>query len=138
MNFFLDTSICVDVLRTHSPQKSLDLFNSFANKNVGYISVITIAELSAGASLSQRRDAMEKTEELLDHVRIVNLTETIAKEGGKLFASLSKSGRMIEFNDCLIASTAKSLGFNKVVTRNCDHFNSIDGVSAILPEQLAL
>lgn len=138
MNFFVDTSICVDVLRTNGPQKSFELFESFSEeKNTGIISVITIAELSAGAALSQRNDAMKKTEELLAYVRIVELDESVAMVGGKIFAKLSTAGRKIEFNDCLIAATALSLGMSEIVTRNCDHFNRIDGCSAIIPENLS-
>ena len=137
MNFFLDTSICVDVLRTNGPQMSFELFDSFSeDKNIGIISVITVAELSAGAALSPRSDAMKKTEELLAYVRIVELDEPVAMAGGKMYAKLSKAGRKIEFNDCLIAATAQSLGMREIVTRNCDHFNRIDGCSAIVPEKL--
>ena len=134
MNFFLDTSICVDVLRTNGAQRSFDLFESFDNGNTGYISVITVAELSAGASLSPLRDAVTKTEELLAHVVIIELTESIAFEGGKIYADLSKAGKKIEFNDCLIAATARSLGISEIVTRNLDHFNRITGFAGIIPE----
>lgn len=134
MNFFLDTSICVDVLRTKGAQKSFELFESFETGNTGYISVITVAELSAGASLSPLRDAVSKTEELLAHVQIIELTETIAIEGGKIYATLSNAGKKIEFNDCLIAATARSLGMREIVTRNIDHFNRIPGFTAIVPE----
>lgn len=134
MNFFLDTSICVDVLRTKGAQKSFELFESFDNGNTGYISAITVAELSAGASLSPLRDAVTKTEELLAHVMIIELNESIAFEGGKIYANLSKAGKKIEFNDCLIAATARSLGMNEIVTRNLEHFNRITGFSGIIPE----
>jgi len=54
----------------------------------------------------------------------------------KFMQKLSKTGKKIEFNDCLIAATAHSLGMDKIVTRNCDHFNRIDGCSAVVPEKL--
>jgi tRNA(fMet)-specific endonuclease VapC len=137
MNYFLDTSICVDVLRTNGPQKSFELFESFSDdKNTGIISVITVAELSAGAALSPLKDAQKKTDELLAYVQIVGLDESVAIAGGKIYAKLSKTGKKIEFNDCLIAATAHSLGMDKIVTRNCDHFNRIDGCSAVVPEKL--
>lgn len=75
-----------------------------------------------------------KTIELLAHVEIIELTESIALEGGKIYAGLSKAGTKIEFNDCLIAATARSLDMNEIVTRNTDHFNRITGFSAIVPE----
>jgi len=49
--------------------------------------------------------------------------------------SLSKAGIKIEFNDCLIAATARSLGMSEIVTRNIDHFNRITGFAAIVPEK---
>jgi len=112
------------------------LFESFGNGNTGYISVITVAELSAGASLSPLRDAMVKTEQLLSHVEVIELTEAVAFHGGKLFAGLSKKGKKIEFNDCLIAATACSLGLKQIVTRNCNHFTRIDGLDPVVPEDL--
>ncbi|MDD1695143.1 MAG: type II toxin-antitoxin system VapC family toxin [Methanoregula sp.] len=69
------------------------------------------------------------------HVVIIDLTELIAFEGGKIYADLSKAGKKIEFNDCLIAATARSLGMNEIITRNRDHFNRISGISAIIPEE---
>lgn len=139
MILFLDTSICVDVLRTSGPQKSIALFETFSEgKNTGVVSVITAAELAAGAALSSRKDAMKKTEELLAYVEIVDLSEPVALAGGKIFGKLSKTGRKIEFNDCLIAATVLSLGMDQIVTRNCDHFNRIDGCSAVTPEDLAI
>lgn len=134
MNFFLDTSICVDVLRTKGVQRSIELFESIDCGNTGYVSVITVAELSAGASLSPLRDAVVKTEELLAHVEIIDLTEPVALEGGRIYAALSKAGKKIEFNDCLIAATARSIGMSEIVTRNTGHFNRITGFTAVLPE----
>ena len=87
--------------------------------NTGYISAITVAELSAGAFLSPLRDAVCETIELLAHVlKLLGPLKSIALEGGKIYAILSKAGTKIEFNDCLIAATARSLGMNDIVTRN--------------------
>ncbi len=74
MNFFLDTSICIDVLRTNGPERSVEIFERLGETIKGYISVISVAELSAGANLSTRRNALVKTEELLMHLQIVELT----------------------------------------------------------------
>ena len=76
-----------------------------------------------------------RLKELLAHVQIIELTEAIAIEGGKIYATLSKAGKKIEFNDCLIAATARSLGLREIVTRNIDHFNRITGFAAIVPEK---
>ena len=136
MNFFLDTSICVDVLREKSPQKSIELFKRFRSRDKGFVSVISVVELSVGAFLSQKKDAIQKTDDLLTHVTIIDLDQKIAKIGGKIHADLRTLGKEIELNDCLIAATALSLNINQIVTRNQDHFNRIHGFSAITPEDL--
>ena len=71
------------------------------------------------------KDAVKKTEELLAYVRVVELDESIAMAGGKIYAKHSRVGRKIEFNDCLIAATTQSRGMDPVITRNCDHFYRI-------------
>ncbi|MEN6443388.1 MAG: type II toxin-antitoxin system VapC family toxin [Methanoregula sp.] len=68
----------------------------------------------------------------------MNSLKSIALEGGKIYATLSKAGKKIEFNDCLIAATARSLGMSEIVTRNTDHFNRITGFAAIVPETCVL
>ncbi len=35
MKFFLDTSICIDVLRTAGPESSVQLFHSLKNSHIG-------------------------------------------------------------------------------------------------------
>ncbi|MCK9593158.1 MAG: hypothetical protein M0Q91_14235 [Methanoregula sp.] len=52
--------------------------------------VITVSDLSAGSSNSSCQDAVTKTRQLLAYLQIIELTETIAWEGGKHFATLSQ------------------------------------------------
>ena len=136
MRIFLDTSICIDVLRTQGPKSSVTLFKTIENTNGGYISAISVAELFAGVYLSDRRNAAEKTQDLLNLLEVIDLTPNIAHEGGKMYAHLSRVGRKIEFNDCLIAATALCSGFHSIITRNCDHFSRIEGLSAVIPEEI--
>lgn len=136
MRFFLDTSICIDVLRTAGPETSVELFKTFENSNIGYISSITVAELFAGVHLSNKRNAAEKTEDLLSFLEVIDFTSEIAREGGKIYAQLTRLGQKIEFNDCLIASTALYAGHHSIVTRNINHFTRIDGLTAIIPEDI--
>lgn len=138
MIFFLDTCICIDVLKKNYQPKSIELFKTFRSGNKGIISAITVAELSAGAHRAPNKDAIQKTNDLLTHVTIIDLNDEIAKKGGKIYGDLCNSGKQIEMNDCLIAATALSLNINQIVTRNRDHFNRIDSLSAITPEELVL
>ena len=49
----------------------------------------------------------------------------------KLVASLRDQGKMIEQNDCFIASIMLAHGCQKIITRNADHFSRIEGIEAL-------
>lgn len=136
MMFFIDTSIFVDVLRKKTVSSSKRLFDSILERNEGFVSSITVAELSVGAHLSLRQDAIEKTLELLSLVSVINLDHKIAFRGGEIYSELVRRGLEIELNDCLIAATCLSARIAEIVTRNVDHFDRIGGVDAIIPENL--
>jgi tRNA(fMet)-specific endonuclease VapC len=61
-----------------------------------FTSAITVAELSVGAHLSQRIDALEKTLELLSIVEIIDIDKDVAVEGGKIYSKLAEKGESIE------------------------------------------
>lgn len=137
MNLFIDTSVFIDVLRSKQIESSKSLFKSLQeSSNKGFTSVITVAELSVGAYRSPRKDALEKTLKLLSIVNVVDLNRETAVEGGRIFAELMKKGEEIELNDCLIAATSLSLGIHEIVTRDINHFNRIENIRAVTPEDL--
>src|SRR5574341_1888066 len=94
---------------------------SLQDVNTGYISTITVAELSVGAHLSPRKDALRKTLDILTPAIVVDIDRNIALEGGRIYSSLVKEGEEIELNDCLIAAAATSVGIDAIVTRNKKH-----------------
>jgi len=70
MKVFVDTSIFVDCLRSKPVDSSLDFLESIEGKNNGFTSTIVVAELSVGAYLSQKTDALEKTLRILSTTSI--------------------------------------------------------------------
>jgi tRNA(fMet)-specific endonuclease VapC len=136
MKFFVDTSIYVDCLRKDPVSASSSFLRSLQEVNAGFTSTITVAELSVGAYLSQRKYAIKKTVDLLIPVTLINIDRDIALEGGRIYASLVKNGEEIELNDCLIAAAASSVGIYEIVTRNTKHFKRIKGIKPITPEEL--
>jgi len=137
MKLFIDTSIFVDALRTKQVESSKSLFTSLQEgSNKGFTSVITVAELSVGAYRSPRKDALEKTLKLVSIVNVADLSRETAVDGGRIYAELMKKGEEIELNDCLIAATSLSLRIHEIVTRDIDHFNRIENIKAITPEEL--
>ncbi len=137
MKLFIDTSIFVDALRTKQVESSKSLFKSLQEgSSKGFTSVITVAELSVGAYRSPRKDALEKTLKFLSLLNVVDLSRETAVEGGRIYAELMKKGEEIELNDCLIAATSLSLSIHEIVTRDIDHFNRIENIKAMTPEEL--
>lgn len=136
MRFLIDTSIFVDVLRSEVVEASKNFLQSVQNNNEGFFSVITAAELSVGAYRLSRKDSIYKTVDLLSIVDLVNVNQDIALESGKIYADLMKKGKEIELNDCIIAASSFSLGIEKIITRNTEHFNRIEGILAIEPEKI--
>ncbi|MFO7991447.1 MAG: type II toxin-antitoxin system VapC family toxin [Thermoplasmata archaeon] len=134
---FIDTSIFVDVLRSNGPRSSLELFKKIeTDRSIkAFTSVITVAELSVGAYRSDRKEALEKTFDLISLVSVVDLDETIAREGGRIYSELMSEGKEIELNDCLIASTSLSLDVKEIITRDIEHFKRIEGINALTPEE---
>ena len=71
-------------------------------------------------------------------MNVTDLSRETAIEGGRIYAELIKKGEEIELNDCLIAATSLSLGIQEIATRDIDHFNRIEGIRAIMPEELGI
>ena len=136
MIFFVDTSIFVDCLRKNVVPSSKRFLESVGERHIGFTSSITVAELSVGAHLSKQTSAIEKTLDILNIVEVVSIDQDVAIEGGKIYSDLVKNGKTIELNDCLIAATSLSMGISKIVTRNISHFERIEQVEVLTPEDL--
>jgi len=136
MKLFIDTSIFVDCLKAKPIESSKCFLESIEGTNNGFTSAIVVAELSVGAYISQRKNALENTLKLISTTTTINLDKEIAIQGGKIYSDLVRKGKEIELNDCLIAATAISSGINNIVTRNIDHFNKIKDIKVITPEEL--
>ena len=136
MRFFIDTSIFVDVLRSDIVEPSKNFLESIENNNNGFSSVITTAELSVGANRSPRKNSISKTLDILSIVHLVDVNRDIDLESGRIYADLIKKGKEIELNDCIIAASSLSVGIEKIITRNKEHFNRIEGIVAFEPEEI--
>ncbi|WP_321423581.1 PIN domain-containing protein [uncultured Methanobacterium sp.] len=79
---------------------------------------------------------MSKTLDILSIVHLVDVNRDIALESGRIYADLIKKGKEIELNDCIIAASSLSVGIEKIITRNKEHFNRIDGIVAFEPEEI--
>lgn len=136
MKVLIDTSIFVDCLRSNPIESSKLFLETIEGTSNGFTSSIVVAELSVGAYLSPRKNALENTLKLISTTSIINLDKEIALLGGKIYYDLVKQGKEIELNDCLIAATALFSGIKEVVTKNVDHFERIKQLKVVTPEDL--
>ena len=104
MKIFIDTSIFVDCLRKNVTPSSKYFLKSLGEEHTGFTSSISVAELSVGAHLSQRSDALEMTLDLLSIVEVISVDKDVAIKGGEIYSHLANNGEAIELNDCLIAA----------------------------------
>ena len=93
-----------------------------------YAELLVCVQLADGPKCVAARRARIDT--LAVRVPIVDFDASIAEEWARLFAQLSRSGRLIPANDLAVAATATHLGFSVLVgPSNEHHFRAVDGLS---------
>ncbi len=121
MNWLLDTNTLSELLKPEPFAGLLDWHE--ANEAMTAISAITIGELNYGIGLlpdSRRRRQLEHALKFLreDYAgKILEFTEGVAVEWGRLRATAQKRGRKLSVLDSQIEATAIHYGL-MVVTRN--------------------
>ena len=94
---------------------------------------IVLAELLVGVSMAdtaKRATARRaRIEALAAHVPVVDFDAAIAEEWARLFAALSRHGRLIPANDLAVAATAKRLDYGVLVGPSDErHFKTVEGL----------
>ena len=126
MSFLLDTDTC----SAHLKQRG-SVTNRFA-QHLGslHVSVITVGELMTWAMRSNappRR--IQGVQSLLNDVTILEVTEVVGIQFGKLRAGLLDAGRPTPEMDLWIAATALVHGLT-VITHNVRDFAHIPGLNS--------
>jgi predicted nucleic acid-binding protein len=88
-------------------------------------SVISRAEIEGGMRTGERRDVSR----LFDGVRLLPVTDAIARRAGRHLRRFRRSHPGIDLADYLIAATAEDEGAT-LVTLNVKHFPMVDGLRA--------
>jgi len=126
MKFFLDTNICIYIIKRKPPQV-LKKFRTFKINDLG-ISSITLAELEFGVHLSHYPEKnQEALDEFLSPLEIIPFDDRAAFSYGEIRAFLQQRGLKIGAMDMLIAAQAKSLSI-PLVTNNLKEFKRIPGL----------
>jgi tRNA(fMet)-specific endonuclease VapC len=127
---FLDTSFCVDLLRTGNKEASVYARHKLKELGVTplYISVFVLCELHAGIRVSDNyQRELSKLELFMENIGIVYPGETFAVAYGEAASLLNKKGQKIPVMDLLIGVLAKSHGM-PLLTRDTTHFTNIPGL----------
>ncbi len=129
---FLDTSICVDILRQNA---FLDeLLAKFSADHFG-ITSLSIFELQMGlyktkflkTNVAQGiYDKMAATlTDLLSELVQFSLDAKGAEISAQTYMALKGAGKEIQVFDCLIAGTIVASGYKDLITHNPRHFSNI-------------
>ena len=124
MIYFLDTNICIYHLNQKS-QNILDKFNEIGNRNIKIPAVVS-AELYYGAEKSAKREYnLKRYAEFLSWFDVIPFSNKASPVYGEIRADLERKGKIIGWNDLLIAATVLA-GGGVLVTNNTDEFSRVD------------
>ena len=125
----LDSSFLIDLLRDtrgRAAKKAEELDKRFVAKGV---SSVTVLELWRGALRSNDVSSeLKKIEELFQSLQIYPLGVEEAKKAAEIESNLLRHGELIDWEDILIAGTAKAHNL-PVLTKNVKHFSKIPDLS---------
>ena len=101
---------------------SLDLFRRLdAGGHDLLLSVVAYAEYYSGVW----RGVRPAMDDLIDSLRLIDVTEPIAAQAARYRLEFKTRGRPLQLMDCLIAATARELGAT-LVTRNLRDYPMTD------------
>ena len=126
MNYLLDTSICIYIIRRKPPV----VLKRVRSKQAGQVavSVMTLAELEYG--IARRRRPEHNRIALLEFLvpfSILDFDQRAAAEYGRIRSSLQSKGTPIGPMDLLLAAQARSRDL-VLVTNNEREFKRVDGL----------
>jgi len=136
MGLVIDTSALVDVERawpsTDQEGEWSRRLGALAAEPV-VVPLIVLAEMWAGAALGDTpaRVAARRAriEALVAHVPLAQFDAETAEVWGKMFAELTRLGRLIPSNDLTVAATAKRLDYGVLVGKADErHFRNVPGL----------
>jgi tRNA(fMet)-specific endonuclease VapC len=129
VEFFLDTDVCVDVLRGQMPPAGSvgDRIPLAASA----VSIVTVAELETGVIKARSPKAFRhRLDSLLEQVAVIDFDRSVARHYGDIRGHLEQAGTTIGPLDLLIAAHARSRGA-RLVTANLREFRRVPGLRCI-------
>jgi predicted nucleic acid-binding protein len=126
----IDTTVIIDIWRGRPNVKTL--LKPYTDKPI-CVSAITIAEVYDGLGYTKEKKSekiysqiKDQIEKILTEFHVIPLNKEILRESGKLKGQLRAKGITLDLADCIIATTAKLMNSEKLVTRNIRHFQDLE------------
>lgn len=130
----LDTSACIDYLNGNKDLKKV----VEDQDELLHISSITVYEMNIGFERTKRKMSIQRYKQLykpwvefISRMEIFSLGFKEAETAAKIYDILESQGQIIDDNDVLIAGIMLSNGIKKIITKNIEHFNRIEGLELI-------
>jgi len=131
-----DTDILIDYLRGPSETTKQLMKKIHERKIVACTTTVNSFEIWLGVYLSSKPEVLvEKTEEFMDQLEIINLNYETSTEANRILATLRKKGQAIEIRDLFVGSIAK-VSETPLVTRNVKHYERIRELAVVTPEEI--
>jgi tRNA(fMet)-specific endonuclease VapC len=125
LQYMLDTSICIHVIRNYPPELR-QRFDRLAEELC--MSSITLGELHYGAEKSTRRDEnLQAIEQFTARLEVLAFAEKATAHYGQIRAQLERVGRPAGAYDVMIGGHARSEGL-VLATNNLREFEPMDGL----------
>lgn len=125
MKYFLDTNVCIDVMRGRD--EVVGRLESMSPDDCA-ISTVSLFELEAGARKSnQPENELRKVSLLSDTLILFPWDKAAARASAKIRFDLESTGWVIGAYDTLLAGHAMALGL-VLVTDNIKEFSRVDGL----------
>ncbi len=120
----VDTDVLIAHLRGHDQARGW-MREARVRSGRLTVSVVTNTEIIGGMRSAERREVYE----LLDSLRPLPVTDTVARRAGELRRTYRRSHASIGVVDYLIAATAQVHGL-ELATLNTKHFPMVEGLRA--------
>ena len=125
MIYCLDTDIIIEYFRGNDAVKN-KIENIGENDSIG-LTWLSVYEFFKGICVSGKFEEEDFLIRMVNSAIMMEETYESSKMGGEIYASLKKSGNLLNDADILIASIVKEHGA-VLITNNEDHFNRIAGL----------
>ena len=131
MAICLDSSIIIDFLK--NKKEAVAAIQNYKEKDSLVTTEISTFEVFVGVYLKEtiNNEELNKVIEFFRSIEVLPFDELCGQEAARIYASLSKSGKIIEEADIFISAIMKKNGCLNIITRNKEHFLRISGIKVI-------